>query len=325
MGGCPGRQRSAAAGVGGVGNPMIAPPTGVRVYLACGYTDMRKGAQGLTMLVQQVLAKNPFAEGTVYAFRGRRSNLLKSSGTTASVFACSAKDWNVASSSGPRQARVRSCCPPGNYRRCWRAASGARQHVIYGQNWQAEQNGERRCYDESDASAVLASFQFHGSSVARSFCLVCPVTIRVSTSVSQASGSTSFNLALWINDAAIDQCRPPLSEPANNEFFLVMTIGLMARSTAFVSMSRRPSSRKRVSPVQWVSEYRIALARSELPEIRASRRTSHSCISSSSGRLRCCRTDRRCASDVPRISDSILYSAAIRCRASPAIGEASET
>ena len=56
---------------------MIAPPTGVRVYLACGYTDMRKGEQGLTMLVQQVLAKNPFAEGTVYAFRGRRSNLLK--------------------------------------------------------------------------------------------------------------------------------------------------------------------------------------------------------------------------------------------------------
>ncbi len=45
---------------------MIAPPTGVRVYLACGYTDMRKGARGLTMLVQQVLAKNPFDEGTVF-------------------------------------------------------------------------------------------------------------------------------------------------------------------------------------------------------------------------------------------------------------------
>jgi transposase len=56
---------------------MIAPPTGVRVYLACGYTDMRKGARGLTMLVQQVLAQNPFDEGTVYAFRGRRGNLLK--------------------------------------------------------------------------------------------------------------------------------------------------------------------------------------------------------------------------------------------------------
>jgi transposase len=77
MGGFPGRQRRAAPGVGGTGTPMIAPPTGVRVYLACGYTDMRKGAQGLSMLVQQVLAQNPFDEGTVYAFRGRRSNLLK--------------------------------------------------------------------------------------------------------------------------------------------------------------------------------------------------------------------------------------------------------
>lgn len=55
---------------------MIAPSTGVRVYLACGYTDMRKGMQGLAMLVQQVLAENPF-DGGVYAFRGRRANLLK--------------------------------------------------------------------------------------------------------------------------------------------------------------------------------------------------------------------------------------------------------
>ena len=49
---------------------MIAPSTGVRVFLACGYTDMRRGMQGLAMQVQQVLVKNPFEEGTVYAFRG---------------------------------------------------------------------------------------------------------------------------------------------------------------------------------------------------------------------------------------------------------------
>jgi transposase len=35
---------------------MIALQSDVRVYLACGYTDMRKGMQGLAMLVQQVLA-----------------------------------------------------------------------------------------------------------------------------------------------------------------------------------------------------------------------------------------------------------------------------
>jgi transposase len=47
-----------------------------RVYLACGVTDMRKGAVGLAMLVQQSLAENPF-DGSVYAFRGRRSGLIK--------------------------------------------------------------------------------------------------------------------------------------------------------------------------------------------------------------------------------------------------------
>ena len=55
---------------------MIALQSDVRVYLACGYTDMRKGMQGLAMLVQQVLAEDPF-NGALYAFRGRRGNLLK--------------------------------------------------------------------------------------------------------------------------------------------------------------------------------------------------------------------------------------------------------
>ncbi|MGO6944772.1 IS66 family insertion sequence element accessory protein TnpB [Rhizobium johnstonii] len=34
---------------------MIGPGTGVRVYLACGITDMRKGVQGLAALAQDVL------------------------------------------------------------------------------------------------------------------------------------------------------------------------------------------------------------------------------------------------------------------------------
>jgi transposase len=51
---------------------MITPPAGVRVYLACGSTDMRKGMATLAMLVQQTLGHDPFC-GTVYAFRGRRT------------------------------------------------------------------------------------------------------------------------------------------------------------------------------------------------------------------------------------------------------------
>jgi transposase len=55
---------------------MIALPPGVRVYLACGTTDMRKGMAGLAMLVQQELLGNPF-DGALYAFRGRRAGLIK--------------------------------------------------------------------------------------------------------------------------------------------------------------------------------------------------------------------------------------------------------
>jgi transposase len=55
---------------------VITLSSSVRVYLACGVTDMRKGMVGLAMLVQQGLGADPF-DGAVYAFRGRRAGLIK--------------------------------------------------------------------------------------------------------------------------------------------------------------------------------------------------------------------------------------------------------
>ena len=55
---------------------MIAPGSGVRVYLACGVTDMRKGIAGLSALVQEVLRQKP-ASGAVFVFRGRRGDRIK--------------------------------------------------------------------------------------------------------------------------------------------------------------------------------------------------------------------------------------------------------
>ena len=55
---------------------MITLQSGLRIYLACGVTDMRKGMTGLAMLVQQGLADNQF-DGAVHAFRGRRAGLIK--------------------------------------------------------------------------------------------------------------------------------------------------------------------------------------------------------------------------------------------------------
>ena len=55
---------------------MIGPGAGVRVYLACGATDMRKGISGLAALTQEVLRQDP-ASGAVFAFRGRRGDRIK--------------------------------------------------------------------------------------------------------------------------------------------------------------------------------------------------------------------------------------------------------
>jgi transposase len=54
----------------------VAPPPGVHVWLACGRTDMRKGFDGLSALVQQQLGKDPFS-GQLFVFRGRRGDLVK--------------------------------------------------------------------------------------------------------------------------------------------------------------------------------------------------------------------------------------------------------
>jgi transposase len=55
---------------------MITLPSGVRVWLACGHTDMRKGMDGLAMLAQQALTEDPFS-GALFAFRGKRGGLVK--------------------------------------------------------------------------------------------------------------------------------------------------------------------------------------------------------------------------------------------------------
>jgi len=55
---------------------MIPIPSGVRVWIASGHTDMRKGMPGLSLLVQEGLGRDPFA-GDVFVFRGRGGSLIK--------------------------------------------------------------------------------------------------------------------------------------------------------------------------------------------------------------------------------------------------------
>jgi transposase len=55
---------------------MISLPSGTKIWLAAGVTDMRRGMDGLAALVQSALAENPFC-GHVFLFRGRRGDLVK--------------------------------------------------------------------------------------------------------------------------------------------------------------------------------------------------------------------------------------------------------
>lgn len=55
---------------------MMMLPSGVKVHIAAGVTDMRKGMDGLAMLVQGILREDPFS-GHLFAFRGRKTNLIK--------------------------------------------------------------------------------------------------------------------------------------------------------------------------------------------------------------------------------------------------------
>jgi transposase len=55
---------------------MIPISSGVRVWIATGHTDMRRGMQGLALQVQEGLKRNPHG-GDLYVFRGRKGDLIK--------------------------------------------------------------------------------------------------------------------------------------------------------------------------------------------------------------------------------------------------------
>lgn len=47
-----------------------------QIYIACGYTDMRKSIDGLVMLIKQQWALNPF-QNNLFLFCGRRRDRMK--------------------------------------------------------------------------------------------------------------------------------------------------------------------------------------------------------------------------------------------------------
>lgn len=55
---------------------MLNPDSSCRIYLCTGYTDMRKGVNGLSILAQSVISDN-LTTGALFVFRGKRADKIK--------------------------------------------------------------------------------------------------------------------------------------------------------------------------------------------------------------------------------------------------------
>ena len=55
---------------------MIGLPSNTKIWIAAGVTDLRRGFDGLSALIQTKLEKSPMS-GQVFIFRGRRGDLVK--------------------------------------------------------------------------------------------------------------------------------------------------------------------------------------------------------------------------------------------------------
>jgi transposase len=86
---------------------MITPPSGARIYLACGVTDMRKGFDGLVAQVERVLQLDPYA-GSLFIFRGRRGDLIKGIYFDGQGSSSLQSAWRRGASCGPRRRTARS-------------------------------------------------------------------------------------------------------------------------------------------------------------------------------------------------------------------------
>jgi transposase len=57
---------------------MLEDVAGIRrVVLACGTVDLRKGIDGLSMIIGNKYKQNPFEKGTLFLFCGRKSDRIK--------------------------------------------------------------------------------------------------------------------------------------------------------------------------------------------------------------------------------------------------------
>ena len=57
---------------------MLKEAAGIsKIYIACGFTDLRMGIDGLTDLIRERFSLDPLEKGTLFLFCGRRADRCK--------------------------------------------------------------------------------------------------------------------------------------------------------------------------------------------------------------------------------------------------------
>ena len=95
---------------------MLSDFTGAdRVYIACGYTDLRRGIDGLAVLVHQQFQLDPFTN-TLFLFCGRRRDRIKALYWEGNGFVLLYKRLESGSFQWPRKESEARALTPQQYR-----------------------------------------------------------------------------------------------------------------------------------------------------------------------------------------------------------------
>ena len=83
---------------------MLNNATGFRnIYIAAGYTDLRRGIDGLASIVKFNFQLDPYEKDILFLFCGRRSDRIKGLVWEGDGFFSYTKGWSLAVSAGPVQ------------------------------------------------------------------------------------------------------------------------------------------------------------------------------------------------------------------------------
>jgi transposase len=89
------------------------------IYIACGYTDMRRGINGLAAQVQQQFRLDP-RQQAVFLFCGKRSDRFKACSETGTDLCCCTNVWRTDAINGRVPERKYSSSPSSNIAGSWK-------------------------------------------------------------------------------------------------------------------------------------------------------------------------------------------------------------